>query len=267
VLLHGFPEFWWCWRRQIPALVAAGYRAVVPDQRGYHFSSKPRRLGAYRLDRLAADLGALLVDLGPGAHPVVAHDWGGVTAWWGALLFADQVAGLAVLNAPHPTAFRRALLHDADQRRRSRYIFYFQLPWFPERRLAREGFRAVRSMLRRLSRPDTFSAADLDRYAAAIAVPGALHGSLAWYRAAARRPPPRPPSLTVEPPVRLIWGLDDAALGPALLDSSARFCRRPEVVRLAGAGHWLQHEEPDEVNRQLLDFLASEPVRSRWRGA
>jgi len=267
VLLHGFPEFWWCWRHQIPALVAAGYRAVVPDQRGYHLSSKPRRLGAYRLDRLAGDVAALLSDLGPGRHPVVAHDWGGVAAWWAALLFAERVSGLVVLNAPHPAAFRRALLTDADQRRRSRYVFYFQLPWFPERRLARDGFRALRSMLRRLSRPGTFSDAELDRYARAMALPGALSGALAWYRAALRRPAPRPPTLAVDPPVRLIWGLDDVALGPPLLAASAAYCRRAEVVRLPGVGHWVQHEEPDEVNRRILDFLASEPVRSRARGA
>jgi len=257
VLLHGFPEFWWSWRHQIPALAAAGWRAVAPDLRGYHRSAKPRGVGAYRLDRLAADLRALLDELGAAPAPLVAHDWGGAVAWWGALLFPERISRLAILNTPHPSVFRRALATSAAQRRRSRYMLYFQLPWLPERKLAAASFRALRSMLRRSSRPGTFSAADLDRYAAALAVPGALTATLNWYRAAARRPPPRPPSLTVEPPVRIVWGTQDIALGEELVAPSAARCRRAEVFRIASAGHWVQHEEPDAVNRLLLDFLAA----------
>lgn len=264
--MHGFPEFWWSWRRQIPALVAAGYRAVAPDLRGYHLSDKPRGLAPYRLDRLAGDLRALLDDLGPEPHPVVAHDWGGAVAWWGALLFPQRFERLAILNVPHPAVMRRALRHDASQRRRSRYMAYFQLPWLPERKLRAEGFRALRSMLRRTSRPGTFTPEELERYAAAAALPGALTAMLAWYRAALRRPTPGPPTLRVTPPVRILWGEQDAALGVKLIEPSAALCDRVEVFRIAEAGHWVQHEEPERVNALLLDFLAGNPVRSAGSG-
>ncbi len=240
---------------------------MAPDLRGYHFSDKPRGLAPYRLDRLAGDLRALLDDLGPAPHPVVAHDWGGAVAWWGALLFPERIAQLALLNIPHPAVMRRALRHDAAQRRRSRYILYFQLPWLPERKLRAQGFRALRSMLRRTSRPGTFSEAELERYATAAAAPGALTAMLAWYRAALRRPAPRPPTLRVAPPVRLIWGEQDVALGAGMIAPSAALCDRVEVCRIPEAGHWVQHEEPARVNALLLDFLAANPVRSSRSGA
>jgi pimeloyl-ACP methyl ester carboxylesterase len=255
VLLHGFPEFWWGWRRQLPALAAAGVRAVAPDQRGYHLSSKPRRLSAYRLDRLAADVIALLDRLGVARGRVVGHDWGAAVAWWAALLHPERIERLAILNVPHPAVLRRALARDGEQRRRSAYMLYFQLPWLPERKLAAGGFRGLRAVFRRSSAPGTFSPEDLDRYAAAAAVPGALTGMLAWYRAALRRPPRRPASLRVEPPVLLLWGLQDVALGPALVDPSAALCREVEVVRFPGAGHWVQHEAADAVNAKLVEFL------------
>jgi pimeloyl-ACP methyl ester carboxylesterase len=205
---------------------------------------------------------ALLDDLGPAPHPVVAHDWGGAVAWWAALLFPERISRLAILNVPHPAVFRRALRHDPDQRRRSRYILDFQLPWLPERRLAAAGGRALRAIFRRTSRPGTFADAELDRYAAAAAVPGALSGMLAWYRAALRRPPPRPPTLEVTPPVRIVWGLDDRALSPRLIEPSAALCRTVELFPIEGAGHWVQHEEPARVAGLLLDFLTAEPIRS-----
>jgi pimeloyl-ACP methyl ester carboxylesterase len=246
----------------MPALARAGYRAVAPDLRGYNRSDKPRGLAAYRLDRIAGDLHALLDDLSSAPVPIVAHDWGGAAAWWAALLFPERIARLAVVNVPHPIAFRRALRHDRDQRRRARYMLYFQLPFFPERKLAAERFRPLRSMLTRLSRAGTFTPDDLDRYAAAWARPGALTAMLAWYRAAFRRPPPRPPRFDVELPVAIVWGMGDAALGPALVDASAAFCRSAEIHRLGDSGHWAHLEEPERVNGLLLDFLAGMPVRS-----
>ena len=255
LLLHGFPEFWWGWRRQIPALAAAGFRVVAPDQRGYNLSAKPRGLSAYGLDRLAEDVVALLDVLGAERAPVVGHDWGAAVAWWAAIRFPERIERLAVLNVPHPAVLRRALRTDREQRRRSRYMAYFQLPFLPERKLAAGGYRAFKSIFRRSSRPGTFTEAELGRYAEAAAQPGALTGMLAWYRAALRRPPRRPPSLRVEPPVLLLWGLEDVALGPALVDPSAALCREVEVVRFPASGHWVLHEEPAAVNERLLDFL------------
>ncbi|MEZ5312559.1 MAG: alpha/beta hydrolase [Thermoanaerobaculia bacterium] len=255
LLLHGFPEFWWGWRHQIGVFAAAGMRVVVPDLRGYHRSDKPRGVRSYRMDLLARDVCDLIEDLGVERARIAAHDWGGAVAWWVAQEFPERVERLAILNVPHPAVLRKTLLTSSEQRRRSRYMLYFQLPFLPERKLAAHGFRAFRSIFRRSSRPGTFSPADLDRYAAAAAEPGALRAMLHWYRAALRHPPQSLRRQPIEPPVRLIWGTGDVALGPEMIEPSAAVCERCELFRLPDAGHWVTHEAADEVNRLLLDFL------------
>ncbi len=260
LLLHGFPEFWWGWRRQIAPLAAAGRRVVVPDLRGYNLSGKPKGIRAYGLDPLTDDLRALLDDVGPASGPepvdVVGHDWGGAVAWWGALRFPDRIARLALLNIPHPAVMRQFLLGDREQRRRSRYIFYFQLPFFPERKIRAGDFRGFRAIFKRSSRPGTFSPEELAIYVGAAHQPGALTAMLNWYRAALWAPPGRPAHRRVEPPLRLIWGLDDVALGADMAAASIARCREAELCRIPGAGHWVQHEAAEQVNGLLLDFLA-----------
>jgi pimeloyl-ACP methyl ester carboxylesterase len=256
VLLHGFPEFWWGWRRQLPALAAAGWRAIALDLPGYNLSDKPRGLGPYNLDRLAATLVAALGAIAPGPVPVVGHDWGGALLWWTALRAPERLARIAILNAPHPAVLRRALATSAEQRRLSRYMLLLVLPWLAERKLAAGGFRPFRAIFKKTARPGTFTAAELDRYAAAAARPGALRAMLAWYRAALWRPPRRPALHTVAPPLLLVWGADDAALGRALIAPSLARCARAELELVEGAGHWLHHEEPALVNGHLLAFLA-----------
>ena len=256
LLLHGFPEFWWGWRNQIAPLAASGRRVVLPDLRGYNLSGKPRGIRAYGLDPLTDDLRGLIDSLGPKPADVVAHDWGGAVAWWGALRFPERIARLAVLNIPHPAVMRHFLRHNREQRRRSRYIFYFQLPWLPERKIRAADFRALRSIFKRSSRPGTFSREELEIYTAAACRPGALTAMLNWYRAALWSSPLTPPHRIVEPPVRILWGEDDVALGADMVAPSAERCRSAQVVRIAGAGHWVQHEAAEKVNDQLLDFLA-----------
>ncbi|HSM14971.1 MAG TPA: alpha/beta hydrolase [Thermoanaerobaculia bacterium] len=262
LLLHGFPEFWWGWRHQLPALAAAGFRCLVPDLPGYNLSDKPRGLSSYGLDPLAEVVRDLLALAGPEPMPLVGHDWGGALAWWAALRFPERISRMAVLNIPHPAVLRRTLLRSREQRRRSRYMLYFQLPWLPERKLRAGGFRPFRAIFRRSSRRDTFSEAELDLYAGAAARPGALTAMLAWYRAALWKRPARPPQRRVEPPVLILWGTGDVALGEEMVEPSAARCRQAEVVRIEGAGHWVLHEAAEEVSRQLLAFLAPEPIRS-----
>src|SRR5579859_6416310 len=126
VLLHGFPEFWYSWRYQIPALAAAGFRVVAPDMRGYNTSEKPPGVKSYTVDLLAADVAALIRAAGADRAAVAGHDWGGAVAWATALLYPDLLSRLIVLNAPHPAAFLREL-HTLNQLRRSSYIALFQL--------------------------------------------------------------------------------------------------------------------------------------------
>lgn len=256
ILLHGFPECWYGWRHQVGPLAAAGYRVLAPDQRGYNLSDKPGRLGAYGLDHLAADVAGLVDAAGAKRVAVVGHDWGALAAWWAAIRFPELVSRLAILNVPHPVVMRWFMLWNRAQRRRSWYVFFFQLPWWPEWMLARDDFRWAQAALTRTSRPGTFTAADLAVYRRAWSQPGALRGMLSWYRAALRRPPGRPANIRVTVPTRILWGERDRFLGSELVAPSLELCDQAEAELMPTASHWLQHEEPAWVTERLLAHLA-----------
>src|SRR5580700_7912273 len=186
VQLHGFPEFWYSWHRQIEPLAAAGFRVIVPDQRGYNKTSKPRRAASYALSELISDVLAIADQIGQDRIFLAGHDWGAAVAWSVALLHPQRIAKLAILNVPHPSVMRRYLKTNRRQLRRSWYMFFFQLPWLPEAAFSAFDFRLGVRALVRSSRPNTFSAKDLAHYRAAWSQPGALTAMINCYRAALR---------------------------------------------------------------------------------
>jgi pimeloyl-ACP methyl ester carboxylesterase len=252
VLLHGFPEFSHGWRKQIGPLAAAGFRVAAPDQRGYNRSSKPPGIRAYALDVLADDVLGLATALGRQRFAVVGHDWGGVVAWHLAARNPERVERAAILNAPPLAAARRYARRHRSQRAKSWYVAFFQLPGLPERLLRARDFAWLRSAMSRSSRPGTFGPEDLAAYREAWAQPGALTAMLNWYRAL-RLPVAAPERVRV--PVRVIWGDRDNFLESGLVEAGLGACERGEAFHLARATHWVQHEEPKEVNRLLLGFL------------
>jgi pimeloyl-ACP methyl ester carboxylesterase len=256
VLLHGFPEFWYGWRHQIGPLAAAGFHVLVPDQRGYNLSDKPKPVPAYNVDLLAEDILGLIDQSGAGRAHVVGHDWGGAVAWWLALKHADRVERLALLNLPHPAVMRRTLRESWVQRLRSSYMAWFQLPGLPEWSFRARRFALPSRTLRRTSRPGTFSDADLDRYREAWAQPGAVHTMLHWYRAALRSQPEWPADLRVHVPTLLLWGTGDEFLSREMAQPSIDLCDDGRLEFFEGATHWLQHEEPERVNARLIEFLS-----------
>ena len=261
VLLHGFPEFWYAWRHQLPALASAGYRVVAPDLPGYNTSDKPPRVRDYRPQVLAQAVADLIVSLGAGSAVVAGHDWGGGLAWLLAMHHPERVERLVVLNAPHPIRFLKGL-HSPRQLRRSWYILAFQLPWLPERLVAARDFRALRRALgRQPTRPGAFTAQDIDRYVAAAAQPGALRAAINYYRAAVRANPlAQVYSLRrVDIPTLVIWGDQDRYLGRELAEPDRAWVPEVRVERIAEASHWVQADAPQRVNQLMVDFL--EPIR------
>ena len=257
VLLHGFPEFWYSWRHQIPALAAAGLRVVAPDMRGYNVSGKPRGVDAYRWQALTGDVVGLVRACGEERASIVGHDWGGVVGWHFAMCHPEMLERLAILNAPHPLHFLRALA-TPGQLARSWYIGFFQLPWIPEAVLSARNFSVLRQMLARdPEQPGAFSPEDIERYVEACRQPGALTAALNYYRAAARQNPARLQRETrvVDAPVLVIWGEKERALGADLAEPPGEWVRNARVERLPTASHWVASDEPERVNALLIEFL------------
>jgi pimeloyl-ACP methyl ester carboxylesterase len=247
VLLHGFPECWISWRHQLPALAAAGFRAVAPDLRGYDGSDKPRGVAAYRVELLARDVTGLICGLGCDRADLVGHDWGGHICWHVAMWHPERVRKLAVVNMPHPERMRRGLW-TAKQLRKSWYIFFFQLPWLPERfvspRRVRAAFRYT------TARRDAYAESDIDAMVAAL---GDRTAPIHYYRAAARyRDPPWRP---VAAETLIIWGERDRSLGSELAEPDRRWVPRFRLERIPEATHWVQADAPERVNELLLAFL------------
>jgi epoxide hydrolase 4 len=257
LLLHGFPQSSRLWTRTLEPLAAKGFHVIAPDMRGYGASDKPRDVAAYAMPHLLADQVGLLRATGHQRAHVLAHDWGGVVAWCLAARHPEVVDRLVVLNAPHPDRMREALRDGNAQRRRSWYIFLFQLPFFPERMLTRENAMA-RLFYGTCKDKDAFPRDEVDAYQRAIEAPGAARGMLAYYRAAGRALGSRAGRTelpVIEAPTLLLWGMEDRALGPELTHRLEHRVKDLTVERVPGASHWLADEHPDLVLERTIAFL------------
>jgi pimeloyl-ACP methyl ester carboxylesterase len=255
IFLHGFPEFWYGWRRQIDFFAQSGCRLIIPDQRGYNLSDKPREIEEYHIDRLADDIIGLMDALHLEKVHLVGHDWGGAVAWRIASQYPQRLEKLIILNVPHPSVMQRSLRKSRAQLWKSWYILFFQIPLLPEMLIQRNDWsRAVKALLNS-SRPDTFTDNDLERYREAWSRPWAFRSMINWYRVALRvkTKPSRFPLIPV--PTLLIWGTEDKFLGREMAEPSIEKCENGQLVFIEGATHWVQHEEPEQVNLLIRNFI------------
>jgi epoxide hydrolase 4 len=255
VFLHGFPEFWYAWAAQIDYLARQGFRVLAPDQRGYNLSDHPRGVSAYSLDMLAGDIAGLIEAAGREKAIIVGHDWGGAVAWWLAKKCPARVEKLVILNAPHWLAMQDDLQTNPNQWLHSSYIGYFQIPWLPERLFSLGNWAPVAGSLKKTSRPGTFTPSDLRLYRQAWAQPGAFTAMLNWYRAILRFRPRFPENPYINAPTLIIWGEQDPFLGKELARMSLEMCQQGRLVMFRAATHWIQHEEPNQVNEFIRAFV------------
>ena len=256
LLLHGFPEFWWGWKNQIPALAQAGFRVIVPDQRGYNLSDVPKEVRTYDLPHLGADMIGLLDHFGIDQIDLVGHDWGAAVAWGMALTFPQRVRRLAILNVPHPVVMLRFLTHSPRQMLKSWYIGFFQIPGLADWLLRKNNFRSAVQSLTRTSKPGTFSAEDIVHYQQAWANAGGLTGMINWYRALLWHRPPTPTDIRLHMPVLIQWGKQDAFLSHEMAEESLKLCDQGRLIFYDQATHWVQHEAAEAVNSELIHFFS-----------
>lgn len=254
ILLHGFPEFWYGWHHQIEPLASAGYRVVVPDQRGYNRSDRPAGIDSYHINTLAADVIGLIDAADRETAAVAGHDWGAAVAWWLALSHPERIDSLATVNVPHPTVMEETLRRSVSQLRKSWYMFAFQLPALPEAISTANDCRLLQRGLTDSSRPGTFSAGDIQRYRKAWTRPGAVTAMINWYRAMGRYRP-RPPHKQVSVPTLVMWGRQDEFLRSAMAEESLDYCDNGRLVTYPSATHWVLHERPDKTTEELVTHL------------
>ena len=267
MFLHGFPEAAFVWDELLENFARpenGGWRCVAPNLRGYEQSSQPADVAAYRPKHLVQDIVALAQIEGAPLACLVAHDWGGAVAWNFANQFPQLTRKLAIINSPHPGTFLRALQASEAQRQASAYMNFLVRP-DAEQLLREDGYRRLLGFFTHWGPAPWLTEALKAQYRAVW--DASLTGGLNYYRASPLRPPregdagaaaislPRE-MLTVDIPTLVLWGMQDTALLPELMDGLEDYIPRLTLEKVPDASHWIVHEQPQRVAQSLAAFLA-----------
>lgn len=254
LMLHGFPEFWYSWRHQIPEF-AKDHKVVALDLRGYNDSDKPEAQSAYVMAEFIKDIKGVLEGLGYDRCVLVGHDWGGAIAWSFAYAYPALIDRLIVLNLPHPAKFAEGL-RTPQQLLRSAYIFFFQLPVLPELLIQLNDFQALEAAFKGLAvDKTTFSDDDIEAYKNAFAKRDTLTATLNYYRNMFAQGLTTTDWGILTVPTLLIWGEADVALGKELTYGTEKYVQDFRIRYIPNCSHWVQQEQPQLVNQLMREFL------------
>ncbi len=251
VLLHGFPEAWFGWEAQIGPLAEAGFRVIVPDQRGYNLSDKPKGVSNYRMNILAQDILGLANALGYERFHLAGHDFGAMVSWYLAKHFSKRLKRLAIANVPHPDVMWDYLRSHFSQILKSWYAFFFQLPGLPELVIRANNWQFLISAM-----PQDLTKVEADRYRNAWSQPGAMTGMINWYRALLRQTGKSATSLPIKVPTLILWGKEDPNISYEMAGLSADLCMECRMITFEDATHWVQHDKPTEVSQLLIEHFS-----------
>jgi epoxide hydrolase 4 len=246
VLIHGFPDFWYSWHEQIPAL-AEHFHVVAIDQRGFNLSDKPDKVEDYAMTKLVGDVEAVLKHFKQDKAVIVGHDWGGVVAWTFAMLHPEMTDRLVILNLPHPKGLARELANNPDQQKNSQYARNFQQP-----DAASHVKPEMLMMALKLKNPE-----DSKKYLEAFKR-SSMEGMLNYYKANYPRPPYKDERdfPQVKCRVLMIHGLDDKALLAGALNDNWKWIDKDlTLVTVPGAGHWVHHDAAPFVTKTMVRWL------------
>jgi pimeloyl-ACP methyl ester carboxylesterase len=256
LMLHGFPEFWYSWRHQIPEF-AKDYKVVALDLRGYNDSDKPKAQSAYVMAEFIKDIEGVIKGLGYDKCILVGHDWGGAIAWSFAYAHPEMVERLIVLNIPHPAKFAEGF-RTPQQLLKSSYMFLFQLPVLPEMLIQAGDYQAIENAFKGMAvNKSAFTPEDIEAYKDAAAKRGALTAALNYYRNIFQQGMTDPNWGVLNVPTLMIWGEKDTALGRELSYGTATYVSPFQVRYIPDASHWVQQEKPELVNEYMREFLSN----------
>ncbi|MFX0005910.1 MAG: alpha/beta fold hydrolase [Promethearchaeota archaeon] len=246
ILLHGFPEFWYCWSKVIP-LLKDDFKLIIPDMRGYNLSDKPKGIENYTVEILVDDIKGLSEELGLGKFSLIGHDWGGAVAWICAEKYPELLNKLVILNSPHPKIFSQKLRTDREQQQASFYIFEFYKP-DGEKFIIENDYE----QLKKFVFTSSFSELDRKKYVEAWSQPGAIEGGVNYYRANQSF---KKWTGSIEVPTLVIWGIKDKFLTPQLLDGLTEYVKDLQIEKNEEASHWITHDAPDFVSSKIRKFI------------
>ena len=266
LFLHGFPEFWYCWNRQLEDF-GRDHLAVAPDLRGFNLSDRPSDVKQYKARILIEDVRQLAEHLGHKQFVLVAHDWGGAVAWAYAMAHPQTLAKLVIVNSPQPVTFARELARNPAQQAASQYMNLFRTGK-AERVMAENNYERLEKMALEGWSKGSVDASEKAAYIEAWSQPGALTGGLNYYRASPLYPPvgndPGAKALALDPadfmvrvPTLVVWGMRDQALLPGNLDGLEACVPDLRIERLPDASHWVMHEEPARLNQLIREFIGA----------
>lgn len=254
LFLHGFPEFWYSWRKQIPEF-AKDHKAVAIDLRGYNDSDKPARNDAYRMSEFIEDVKGVIEGLGYQRCTLVGHDWGGAIAWNFAYTYPQMLDKLAILNLPHPAKFSQGLT-TPQQLLKSWYVFFFQVPGVPEFLIQLNDYKVLESAFLGMAvNKNAFTKEDIEQYKNALAKRGALTATINYYRNAFKSGIIGKNGGVLDVPTLMIWGEEDAALGKELTYGTEQYVKDFRIRYIPNCSHWVQQEQPELVNQYIREFI------------
>ena len=265
LFVHGFPQFWYAWHELLPDF-ARDYHVAAPDTRGINLSSKPEGVKAYHVSQQTEDLRQLMRHLGHEKCILVAHDWGGACAWHWATNFPHEIEKLVSINSPHPVMFARELRENPAQIAASDYMRLLRSDK-AERVMGEDNFRRLAGLFREWGSGGGARVSDdtVQKYREAWAQPGALQAGCNYYRASPLCPPApgepnkvpvlRADDFRVRVPTLVIWGEQDTALLPGLLDGLEECVDDLRIQRIPEGSHWVIQEFPDRVARLIRAFV------------
>jgi len=249
-LLHGFPDAWFGWEAQIGPLAEAGFRVIVPDQRGYNLSDKPIGVSSYQMDTLGDDILGLADAFGYDRFHLAGHDFGAMVSWNLAMRHPQRLKRLAIANVPHPAVMKNYLRTHPSQMLKSWYVFFFQIPGIPERVVRANNWQFLISAL-----PDDLNVKECDRYREAWAQPSAMTSMINWYRSSLRQMRKSIAASQILISTLVLWGQQDPHLSYEMAQLSADLCEAGRLVMFKDATHWVMHDKPREVSQLLMEHF------------
>ena len=260
IFLHGFPECWYSWRYQLKYF-SRNYLTVAPDLRGYNLSSKPESKDKYKIRYLLNDVKALINHFNKSSAVIIGHDWGGLIAWWMAMKYPQLVDKLIILNAPHPGVWLNNVKFMPKQLRKSWYIFFFQVEDTPEEYFRYNDFTNLKLTMQLTTyKKEVFDKEEMNKFVECWKKDNSLKYMINYYRANLK--PTDFMSFSKKfsfPLIRcqtlIIWGVHDFALEKDLLIGTEKYVKKLDIVYIDDAGHWIQQEVPDKVNKEIKRFI------------